>query len=308
MIQDRRTIRAHFPYLSERTVGVMHLRRCGWFSGYELGMCLLEAARARGVELLSDRIEGVDTSGGRVREVHLAAGGRIATEIFINAAGPFVAPVSRMLGVDLPVFSERHLKVAFTDHRGVVPRDAPLLIWTDPQILPWSPEERSALEESADTRSLLAPFPPGVHTRPEGTGGSPILLMLWAYDARPVAETWPLPVDPTFPDVVLRGLAAMVPGFEAYIGRAPRPLMDGGYYTKTRENRPLVGPLPIPGAYVIGALSGFGLMAASAAGELLAAHVVGSPLPSYAPAFMLARYEDPAYQALLRDWGDTGQL
>ena len=31
-------------------------------------------------------------------------------------------------------------------------------------------------------------------------------------------------------------------------------------------------------------------------------------LPDYAPAFALSRYQDPDYCALLRTWGDDGQL
>jgi hypothetical protein len=49
-------------------------------------------------------------------------------------------------------------------------------------------------------------------------------------------------------------------------------------------------------------------MAAPATGELLAAHVAGDSLPSYAPAFLLSRYADPAYVKMLEAWGDTGQL
>jgi hypothetical protein len=50
-------------------------------------------------------------------------------------------------------------------------------------------------------------------------------------------------------------------------------------------------------------------MASMAASELLAAHITGSTLPEYAPAFLLSRYDDPAYQALLADWDATaGQL
>ena len=56
------------------------------------------------------------------------------------------------------------------------------------------------------------------------------------------------------------------------------------------------------------AFSGFGLMAAPAAGELVAEQITGSTLPKYAPAFALARYDDPRYQALLANWGSTGQL
>jgi glycine/D-amino acid oxidase-like deaminating enzyme len=88
----------------------------------------------------------------------------------------------------------------------------------------------------------------------------------------------------------------------------PKPYVDGGYYTKTRENRPLVGPLPLEGAYLSGAFSGFGLMAACAGGELLAAHLTGGTLPAYAPALALSRYDDPAYQKLLANWSDSGQL
>ena len=58
----------------------------------------------------------------------------------------------------------------------------------------------------------------------------------------------------------------------------------------------------------MGALSGFGVMATCAAGELLAAHVTGAALPGYAPAFLLSRYQDPAYRALLQNWGDIQQL
>src|SRR6185369_8788821 len=97
----------------------------------------------------------------------------------------------------------------------------------------------------------------------------------------------------------LRGLAHMVPGLAAYFGQGSSAVVDGGYYCKTPENRPLIGPLPVPGAFVIGALSGFGIMGSQAAGELLAAHVTGAQLPGYAPAFLLSRYEDAAYRARL---------
>jgi hypothetical protein len=49
-------------------------------------------------------------------------------------------------------------------------------------------------------------------------------------------------------------------------------------------------------------------MAACGAGELLAAHITGSKLPSYAPAFSLDRYDDPEYEKIFADWGDSGQL
>jgi glycine/D-amino acid oxidase-like deaminating enzyme len=101
----------------------------------------------------------------------------------------------------------------------------------------------------------------------------------------------------------------MIPDLGVYLERMSAPVIDGGYYTKTRENRPLISPLPVSGAYVIGALSGFGIMAAPAAAELLSAYIAGSSLPTYAGAFDLARYSEPAYRKLLENWDPTaGQL
>ncbi|RME42260.1 MAG: FAD-binding oxidoreductase [Chloroflexi bacterium] len=311
LILDPALIREQFPYLSEDVVAVLHVRRAGWFSAQQLGMYLLEQAREHGVRFLNARVDDVAVRGGRVESVHLSAPDGpavISTRNFVNAAGPFVNEVARMIGIELPVFSELHLKIAFNDHKRVVPRNAPLLIWSDPTRLPWSDEERAMLAESEETRWLLQEFPPGVHTRPEGGPDSTIILILWTYHIEPTEPVFPFEVDPVYPEVALRGLSTMIPGLATYFDRAPRPVVDGGYYTKTRENRPLIGPLPVEGAYIIGALSGFGQMAGCAAGELLAAHVTGGDLPRYAPAFSLERYEDPEYQQLLETWGDSGQL
>lgn len=135
-----------------------------------------------------------------------------------------------------------------------------------------------------------------------------MVLVLWTYETRPVEPSFPLVFDPAYPEVSLRGLSTALPALAAYFERMPQPSLDGGYYTKTAENRPLIGPLPVEGVYLIGALSGYGLMASCAAGELLAAHVNGDSLPPYAPAFHLERYQDPAYRRLLDNWGDAGQL
>ncbi len=311
LIIDSVLIRELFPYLTEKTVAVLHPRRCGWFSAQQLGMYLLEQAREHGVRMLRGEVVGVDTVGGRVRDVQVTTQGgtvAIATPRFVNAAGPLLPSVGRMLGLELPVFSERHMKITFNDHLEVVPRDASLLIWSDEVTLPWSPEELEELAADDETRWLLGTFPAGVHCRPEGQGASTSLLLLWNYDLAPVEPTFPVAVEEYYPELALRGMAVMIPGLAKYFDRAPKPYIDGGYYTKTRENRPLIGPLPVEGAYVIGALSGYGLMAACAAGELLAAHVTAAPLPRYAPAFLLARYDDPVYRILLENWGDVGQL
>jgi glycine/D-amino acid oxidase-like deaminating enzyme len=305
-------IQQQFPFVARDTVAVLHTRRCGWLSAQQLGRYLLEQARAHGVILVRGRVTAVGVENGRVASVRVqqADGAtRIHTRAFVNAAGPLLKRVGALLGVDLPVFNELHGKVMFEDMLGIVPRAAPLMIWADPVAIAWSAAERASLAESPETRWLLNDMPAGVHFRPEGGPDSRSLLLLWTYHVEPQEPVWPLRFAPEYAEVVLRGMARMIPGMAVYLERLHKPVVDGGYYCKTRENRPLIGPLPIDGAYVLGAVSGYGIMASMAAGELLATHVTGSTLPEYAPAFLLSRYDDPAYHALLAGWDATaGQL
>jgi glycine/D-amino acid oxidase-like deaminating enzyme len=312
LMLDPNLIHRHFPFLSEQVVGALHTRRCGRLSAQQLGMYMLERARERGIQLVVGRVDHVEVRGNQVQAVGVngeTGSQTIATDSFVNAAGPFVRQIGELVGVELPVSCELHAKIAFDDYLGVIPRGAPLYYWADPQSLPWSEEERCLLSESEDAQWLLEPFPSGPHGLPEGGPASRIQLALWTYDVETMEPVVPLPPpDPHYFEVVLRGLSRMIPGLRAYFDRLPRPTVDGGYYAKTRENRPLIGPLPVEGAYIIGALSGFGIMAACAAGELLAAHVTCAELPPYAPWFLLERYEDPEYRQLLEDWDDSGQL
>ncbi len=308
LLLDPQLISRQFPFIAEDAVALLHARRCGWLSAQQLGMTLLQQARAHGVRFLNGRVRHVEVQNGRVQAVQVGDQ-RIATGAFVNAAGPLLAEIGRMLEVDLPVFNELHGKISFDDYRGVVPRDAPLMIWNDPLNLLWSEEEREELALDDETRWLLDAFPAGVHFRPEGSEHSAVLLALWTYEVEVMEPRWPPHFDPFYPEIILRGLTRMVPGLATYLGRLRNLYVDGGYYCKTRENRPLIGPLPVDGAYVVGALSGYGIMASQAAAELLAAHLTGSALPAYAPAFTLQRYDDPAYRRLLSQWDSgAGQL
>jgi len=307
-------IQKHFPYLSDKTVAALHARRAGWLSAQQLGMYMLERARNFSdggkprVRFEIARVTDVETVSGQVTGVRLDSGKRIDTSIFINAAGPYLKHVGELLGVDIPVITELHLKAAVRDTLGVVGREAPLLIWNDPQRLPWIDEEREYLAQDPETAWLTEPFPAGAHTRPEGVGDSQTILMLWDYREKATDPVWPPELDEGYPEIALRGLAAMLPGMQDYFNKMPRPQLDGGYYTKTRENRPLVGPLRVEGAFVIGAVSGYGIMSACAMGELLAQHITGAQLPEYASALELSRYEHIEYLKCLENMGESGEL
>jgi len=292
-------IREHFPYLTDSATAALHVRRAGWLSAQQLGMLLLERARAAGVTFESAGVVAAHIVEDRIHTVELDTGEQIECESFVNAAGPHLREVGALCGVEFPVEAELHLKLAFEDLHGVVPRGAPLLIWNDPLQLPWEEEERQMLADAPDLQWLTEPMPGGAHTRPEGNEESHTILMLWDYRARSMEPVFPPPMDDQYPEIALRGLSILLPGLRPYFGRAPKPRLDGGYYIKTPENRLLAGPTPLEGVFVLGGVSGYGIMSACAAGELLAAHVTGSPLPSYAQAFSLSRYAAPDYFARL---------
>ena len=173
--------RAHPPrtsrWLTEDTVALLHARRCGWFSGQQLGMYMLERARDKGVRLLEGRVEAVETRGGRVQrgagEWRTAARGRSRRRASSTPPGRSWAASPDSSASSSPVFCERHGKVAFNDVLGAIPRSAPLTIWCDPVRLPWSDEERSRAgglraPASAGRVSRRRPRPPG------GRGREPV--------------------------------------------------------------------------------------------------------------------------------------
>ncbi len=301
-------LRTQFPALTERVIGGLHVRRAGWLSGQQLGMWLLDRARDHGVYLARESIVDVEVEDDAVKAVQLSSGDRVATSCFVNAAGPMVSDVGRLVGTDLPVHSEVHRKVSFSDRLSAVPRNVPLLIWNDPQQLEWTADEQDALGSDPETAALTGHLPPGVHCRPDGPDDATTVFGLWEYRKDVRAPHFPIPIDDMCPETVLRGLSTMIPGMSEYVERMPQPYVDGGYYTKTHENRPLIGPVGPRGSYVVGALSGFGVMAAPAAGELIARHITGTDLPGYADFLAPARYRDPEYGAVLAGMTGEGQL
>jgi glycine/D-amino acid oxidase-like deaminating enzyme len=100
----------------------------------------------------------------------------------------------------------------------------------------------------------------------------------------------------------------MVPELGRYHDRLPQSATDGGYYTKTEENRPLIGPAGPQGFYLACGYSGFGVMVASGAADLVSCHLVGGELPAYAPDFLLSRYDDSTYLETIRAGVESGQL
>lgn len=310
LITNKALIHNQFPYLAADTAGVLHLRQCGVLSAQQLGMYLLETARAASVDFIAGEFCGCDTSAGQLSSVTVkTATGTIElhTPALVLATGPHIKATAALAGTDLPVVVEKHVKISLTDKLGVIPRQAPLTIWNDPIELDWSAEEHELLAASAETKYLTETFPAGVHGRPVGAGDQ--VFIYWTYDC-PVSDipVFPVEGDEHYPEILLRGMSRMVPGLKAYLDPMPKPYVDGGYYTKTADNRPLIGTLNVPGTFVCSAFSGYGIMAACAAGELVASHVLGRPLPDYADAFKLERFSDPTYLEHITNLNSSGQI
>ncbi|MDH4117332.1 MAG: FAD-binding oxidoreductase [Acidimicrobiia bacterium] len=299
-------LRAHFPYLTSEAVGAVHVRRAGWMSAQQLGAWMIAEATSKGARFVSAEVMSVHIQNGGIAAVSTSDGSTQQTSAFVNAAGPLIGKVAQLVGAEPPVHSEAHHKLSFRDSKTTVPRDAPMLIWCDPQRIRWSDEERDLLAEAG--RPDLAGLMPGFcHGRPEGSEESPWILALWEYERTVTEPVWPMPEDDMYAEVVIRGMATMVPSIAEYLDHMPQPFVDGGYYTKAPDNKPLIGAIGPGGSYVCGAISGYGVMAAAAAGELAAHCVLGTSAPIDPTPFEPARFDDPDYVATITG-ADAGQL
>lgn len=302
-------IRKAFPMYAQDVQSVIHIRRAGSISAQQMGQYMLEQIRAAGGRLIRAELKAISSRKPFVLELSSDAGPQtLRADRIVNAAGPFIQDVGAMLGEDVPVTCVYQQKISFQDREGAISRDMPFTIDLDGQALAWSDEDRELLASDPSTRHLVEQMPGGIHCRPDGPVDGTWIKLGWAYNHQTSDPHGEEPVDPQFPDSVLRAASRLHPKLAAYIGRLSRGAHHyGGYYTMTEENWPLIGPMRTEGAFIAGALSGFGSMAACATGSLCAAWVMGKSVPSYAKSLSSQRYEDKALMEQLKQLG-TGSL
>jgi len=310
VILDQDLIRRTFPTYAHDVSAILHVRRAGSISGQQLGMTMLDTIRAAGGQVVRGKVKAIEGASPFNLTVETADGRiDVVAERVVNAAGPMFKEVGAMLGEDIPVSCVYQQKIAFEDRYGAIPRNMPFTIDLDGQQLFWTDEEREILAEDPVTAKLLEPMVGGIHCRPDGAENGKWVKMGWAYNTRATDPNAEEPVDAQFPDSVLRAGSRLHPALKTYIGRLPRGSHHyGGYYTMTEENLPLIGPMKTKGAFMAGALSGFGTMAATITGSICAAWVGGTELPAYAHALSASRYEDKEFMAELTALNSTGVL
>jgi len=306
---DREAIRRQYPHLAEAIRQVVHIERAGVIDVYALGSLLLSRARDAGVELVCGTVDSIDRAPSEFA-LHLkTAGGRarVAANRLVLAAGPFVEELAGMLGIELPVQSFLQRKIVIPDPERIIPRDMPFTVFADPQTLHWSDEEAELIDDNPDYQWLLDEFPGGLHVKPESNDQ---IKLGWAYNRASESPRWDPRDDISFPSIVLRGASRFIPALDRYVkDRIPTPVVQySGYYTRTRENWPLIGPLGPEGLYTVAALSGYGTMCACAAGELCADWMMGGSLPDFARNFHPDRYSDQTILAEIDGLESDGQL
>ena len=305
VLTNQELIRRTFPSFAPDVATVIHIRRAGSISAQQLGQTMLEQIKAAGGRLVRAEVKSISGTAPFTLELSTAEGiQQLQAGQIVNAAGPFLRDVGAMLGEDIPVKSVYQQKIAFQDREGAIPRNMPFSIDLDGQSLAWSDEDRELLASDPTTRHLTTPMNGGIHCRPDGAPDGTWIKLGWAYNDNASDPHDEDPVDPQFPDTVLRGASRLNPTLATYIGRLPRGAHHyGGHYTMTEENWPLIGKLKTDGAFIAGALSGYGSMAATSTGALCAAAVVGAPVPDFARLLSYERYDEHALMAQLATMG-----
>ncbi len=304
---DQATIRQRHPYLHHDVAQLVTIERAGAVDVYALGSLLLSRARAAGVGFLQAEVTAIEPSAtGGYRLNILGAEEEINAQQVVLAAGPFTRGLAGQLDIDLPLETVAQRKFVIPDPLGVVPRDMPFTLYADAQYLPWSAEERDMIAADPGYQWLLGELPAGLHIKPESKAQ---IKLGWAFNRKVEEPVWEIPVDVDFPNIVVRGASRFIPGLGRYIDKLPTPVIQyAGYYTRTRENWPLIGPLSAPGLHCAAGLAGYGTMTACAAGELCARHIADKPLPDYARHFHPGRYTDEAVVAEMALASSDGQL
>jgi len=294
ILQSQELIRRAFPSYDREIETVIHIRRGGDISGQQLGMFMLESIRGQSPKRLIGNVESISRSDRYKIEVATQEGTcSVSADKIVNAAGPFADKIANMLGVELPIHNTFQQKIAFDDTRCAIPRNMPFSIDLDEQTLDWSGDEREMLAADSALEWLTRAISGSIHCRPDGGDHGSWIKLGWAYNDTRQAATRQLPLNEIFPEIVLRGAARLNPALKAYYDSLPRNRHHyGGWYTMTDENWPLIGKMGPDGAYMNCAMSGFGTMAACAAGELCAAWVAEATLPSYASDMSLERYQN----------------
>lgn len=254
--------RARCPWLSPDVRGARFRAADGWLDVKRLTAGY--AAAASNAELIPDATRGgeatfvtgaavtrVVVDAGRVRGVETSLG-PVSADAVIVAAGPFLARVAAMAGVDVALAPTTRQKLVIPD-LPAVPADAPMTI-----------EEETAAHWRPAFRGCLAIFTDAAAVPSEPA------------DPVPVQHDWAFGLLDPGSD---HALARVAPFWrDAWAdGAAPfHWFLQAGQYEYTPDRRPYLGPIGPDGLYLNGGYSGHGVMAGAGGSRLVVDLLTGA--------------------------------
>lgn len=227
-------IRKMFPQLrTEDVVGGSFCPTDGFVDPYSAMAGFTACALEHGAHIW----RGTEVTGFRIKNVRIAGvqttKGDVATEVVVNAAGPWAAGVAKLAGIELPVQPLRRMLVP-TEPFDVFPHSAPMII---------------------DMSN-------GFHFRPEALG------FLLAWNDPEETPGFKTDFDPAFVEKILERAANRVPCFENLAVNPKRAW--AGLYEMTPDHHAILGPVEeVKGFFLANGFSGHGVMHAPATGKIL---------------------------------------
>jgi sarcosine oxidase subunit beta len=207
---------------------------------------LAKGARRLGVEICTEtEATAIEVAANQVRAVGTNRG-RIETSVVVDAAGPWLATVARMAGIELPVLPYRR-QIFVTNPFPAIPDPLPMVI----------------------------DFQPSFYFRKEGPG----ILMGMTDEQEP--SSFNTHVDWDFLEQVVEKAIHRAP----VLAQAGFMDGWGGLYAVTADDNAILGPLPeVEGFICAGGFSGHGFMQAPAVGRVLAEMILqGRSIPDISP-------------------------
>jgi sarcosine oxidase subunit beta len=157
----------------------------------------------------------------------------VSTRTVVNCAGPWAAPIARMVGIDLPVEPLRRM-----------------LVPTEP------------FDQFPHTAPMIVDMSNGFHFRPESRG------FLLAWNDPEETPGYKTDFDPGFIEKILTRAADRVPVFENVAVNPQRAW--AGLYEMTPDHHPILGESnEVPGYFFANGFSGHGVMHSPATGKIL---------------------------------------
>lgn len=304
-ITDNDIIAKEFPYLDKKIEKIIRIKNAGKIDVYDLGNLLFREAKKMGLQFMQSEVISINKNIDDFT-VTLASNQTVNACQIVISSGPFINNIGNMLGLEFPIINTLQRKFIIPDPKNIIPKNMPFTIYADAQKLNWSQEEIEFFTSDEKLHWLLQEFPGGLHIKPESEG----IKLGWAFQTENETPEWNPKNFDLFPQAVLKGASRFIPELAAYEENIPNPIIEyAGYYTRTKENWPLIGPTEMKNVFVIGALAGFGTMSACAAGELCANYMLENDnLPSYAENFHPLRYDNPKMINEINNVKSDGQL